>query len=95
MTKIKYKIKTNVLGNPDHGQNPYQIPYGVENITITAPTIKELQDKVNKWQGENDIGGGNWEDPKVFENKICIGEMSYNGRIWSIAKIEDERKEIL
>lgn len=85
-----FKVRTKVLGNPDHGEDPYKVPYGVVNKTITAVDMSELKKKVGEWQVENRIGGGHWCDPIVFEGSKCVGRMSYNARIWST-----EGKEII
>lgn len=78
-----YSIKTEVCGNPDHGQDPNKPPYGVRVITLKAKTFTELKEKVSEWQYENDIGGGNWLQPALMRNGSLIGYMSYNGKIWA------------
>ena len=78
-----YTIKTKVCGNPDFGQNPNKPPYGVRITTLKAKTFTELLKKVREWFVENDIGGGNWQQPALMCNGSLIGYMSYNGKIWA------------
>lgn len=80
----KYKLTTDVVGNPDYGQDPHFPPYDVENTTITATTFQKLRDRVYLWQLENQIGGGNWKPVMVFKNGDPLGKMSYNGCTWEI-----------
>ena len=77
-----YSIKTEVCGNPDFGQDPSQPPYGVVVETLHAETMTELRKIINEWMGDNNIGGGNWMNPKVLKNGKTLGFMSYNGRVW-------------
>ena len=78
-----YAIKPVVWGNPDYGQDPNKPPYGVRVITLKAKTFSELQAKVREWQYENDIGGGNWQQPALLRDGSVIGYMSYNTRVWA------------
>lgn len=76
-----YSVHTSVWGNPDHGQDPSVAPWGVENTVLTADDLDMLQITVDRWQVENDIGGGNWDNAKVYYNEHYLGSMSYNGKI--------------
>ena len=76
-----YIVVLEALGNPDHGENPYQ--YITKPTQITSKTIDEIVDKAMKWQMENDIGAGNWRTPEVWRGNEIVGYMSYNGRIWA------------
>jgi hypothetical protein len=74
MFSVEFKIQ----GNPDRAQGDWS-----ENHNISAPTMKELREKVLKFQGENDIGGGNWGEATVRQNGSLVGFMSYNLRVWN------------
>ena len=63
-----YEIKTQVCGNPDFGQDPRKPPYGVRVKKIKANTFDELKTLVREWMSDNDIGGGNWQDPPLLVN---------------------------
>ena len=76
-----FKVKTEVCGNVDYGQNPNKPPYGVKVITLKSKSFDELKTKVQEWQYENDIGGGNWGYTLVYYNEHYLGSMSYNGTI--------------
>ena len=89
-----YSIKTEVCGNPDHGQNPNKPPYGVKVKTIKALAFSELLEKVREWQADNDIGGGNWMNPALMRNGEIIGYMSYNGKVWSDQSITPTTMQI-
>lgn len=72
-----YYLNFTIHGNPDRGQDEW-----VEFHSISAGTIQELREKVIKFQGENDIGGGNWGEAVVVQDGVSFGYMSYNLRIW-------------
>ena len=87
---MKYRMVLQALGNPDHGENPYQ--YIAEPREITGRSIDELVKRANDWIDENDIGSGNWSMTEVWltdgngygdGHDEFIGYMSYNGRIWA------------
>lgn len=79
---MTFYIRTEVAGNPDRGQDPHSPPHGVTVRTISASTLEDLARKVSDWQGENNIGGGNWLNPTIYQDEEPIGFMSFNGRIW-------------
>ena len=89
-----YQVKTRIFGNPDKGQDPNKIPYGVKPKTLSANTVDELREKVKLWQEENDIGGGNWGSPPVYKDNTFYGFMSYNARIWDRDIWSEHAKEI-
>lgn len=87
---MMYRMVLQALGNPDHGENPYQ--YIAEPKEITGRTIDELVKQANDWIDENDIGSGNWSMTEVWltdgngyggSHAEFVGFMSYNGRIWA------------
>jgi hypothetical protein len=45
---------------------------------------------VRQWQYDNDIGGGNWMFPPIYEDNQLIGYMSYNCRIWADRNLSKE-----
>ena len=80
-------LEFTISGNPDRNQGNWE-----EKHVISAPTIKELRADVLKFQGENDIGGGNWGEAILLQNEdwagreageAIVGYMSYNLRVWS------------
>ena len=96
-----FKIEFAVHGNPDRGQDDW-----TENHSIVAPTMKELREKVLKFQGDNDIGGGNWGEATLFWKRhgqrspwICrkqtkMGYVSYNLRVWEKPYWESGASEV-
>jgi len=89
-----YEIKTEVCGNPDFGQDPRKPPYGVRVKTIKSKTYDSLIDQVREWQSDNDIGGGNWQNPPLLVNGEVVGYMSYNGKVWADRCWTPETKQI-
>jgi len=89
-----YQIKPIVWGNPDYGQDPNKPPYGVKPQTIKSDDIKELKKKVREWQYENDVGGGNWGSPAVYQDGKILGYMSYNGKIWDKSVWDNKAREV-
>ena len=73
-----FNLEFTISGNPDRNQGNWE-----EKHVISAPTIKELRADVLKFQGENDIGGGNWGEATLSQDGNLVGYMSYNGRVWS------------
>jgi hypothetical protein len=73
-----FTIEFTINGNPDRNQGDWS-----ENHSISAPTIKELREKILKFQGENDIGGGNWGKATLHQDGNLVGFVSYNLRVWN------------
>jgi hypothetical protein len=73
-----FNLEFTISGNPDRNQGDWE-----EKHVISAPTIKELRADVLKFQGENDIGGGNWGEAILRQDGDIVGYMSYNLRVWS------------
>jgi hypothetical protein len=90
-----FKIEFAVHGNPDRGQG-----YWTENHTIVAPTMKELREEVLKFQGDNDIGGGNWGEATLYRDDtfvgywMVVGYFSYNLRVWEKPYWESGASEV-
>jgi hypothetical protein len=77
-----YTIKelTNV-GNPDFGQDPGQLKWGTtEYKNISRDTVEELRGVVAHYIADNELGGGNFMFPTVYEDQKPIGYISYNLR---------------
>ena len=89
-----YQIKPIVWGNPDYGQDPNKPPYGIKPQTIKSDDINELKKKVREWQYENDVGGGNWGSPAVYQDGKVLGYMSYNGKIWDKSVWDNKAREV-
>lgn len=73
-----FTINFTIQGNPDRNQGDWE-----ENHSISAPTMKELREKILKFQGENDIGGGNWGEATLHQDDNLVGFVSYNLRVWN------------
>ena len=79
-----YQIKklTN-SGNIDFGESPYEVKYGTKTLTnIKNKKLSKLQDLICKYIKDNDLGGGNFIDPKVYKNNKYIGFFTYNGTFY-------------
>jgi hypothetical protein len=72
-----FNLEFTISSNPDRNQGNWE-----EKHNISAPTIKELRANVLKFQGENDIGGGNWGEAILRQDGNIVGYMSYNLRVW-------------
>jgi hypothetical protein len=74
-------------GNPDHFQDPDQPMYGCEGDSkVTVNSLKEASVECRKFIDRNILGYGNWAGGDVYEDKNCIAEISYNGKIELIQK---------
>lgn len=80
-----FKLTFTIHGNPDRNQGDWQ-----ETHTLSAPTINDLRKSVLAFQGDNDIGGGNWGEATLTKDGKVVGRMSYNGRLW-----DGDDKEII
>jgi hypothetical protein len=74
-----FNIEFTISGNPDRCQSEFW----EERINISAPTMKELREKVLKFQYDNDIGGGNWGEATLHQDGNLVGFVSYNLRVWA------------
>lgn len=72
-----YHLAFTVHGNPDRDQGDWS-----EDHALSANSLTELVEKVREFQGNNDIGGGNWGEAVVTQDGTLVGYMSYNGRVW-------------
>lgn len=72
-----YHLTVTIHGNPDYNQGDWK-----EDHTISATNIMELRKSVFVFQGNNDIGGGNWGKATLSKDGKIVGYMSYNGRVW-------------
>lgn len=80
---MKYSVLLTSCGNPDRGQNPYEVLWGVPTKKVHADSIEELQKIVLEYIEEYDIGAGNWCGGDVYNRSgEIIGNISYNGRYW-------------
>ena len=90
-TEKKYKVALTAHGNIDHGANPYAMVAPPQ--IVFADTIEELQQAVEDYIEEYDLGGGNWTGGQVSETATGkkVGYISYNCRYWEeTAKWDDE-----
>lgn len=72
-----FTLNFTIHGNPDRGQDDW-----TENHSISAASMAELRADALKFQGDNDIGGGNWGEATLLRNGVLVGYVSYNLRVW-------------
>lgn len=84
-----FTINFTIHGNPDRDQGEWS-----ENHSVSAHTMKELREKVLKFQGEQDIGGGNWGEAMLRHDDTLVGYVSYNLRVWKTPYWEAGREEV-
>lgn len=91
-----YHLSVTIHGNPDRDQGDWDWK---EEHTIVASNPTELRRKVLAFQGENDIGGGNWGEATLIQEFgggwLQIGYMSYNGRVWKTPYWDGDSEEII
>lgn len=81
------EMKLRSVGNPDFGQcAPVSEPK-----VVLVPDLKAAVAACEQYIAENDLGGGNWVDPKVVQDGKLIGYISYNGRFWTVAEWKTSR----
>lgn len=79
----KIKVELNSIGNPDHGQNPFEQVYGAWANMAHVDSIEEAQKAVRAYIEKHNLGAGNWAGGKVWtEDNQYLGYISYNGRFW-------------
>lgn len=84
MANPLFEARMSSVGNPDYAQ---YAPVS-EPCTLSAPTLPELLAKIEAYRDDNDLGGGNWVDPKIVCGTRIIGWVSYNGRLWDRSNSE-------
>ena len=79
------KLMLSSTGNPDHLQNPNEKLFGCEaDHMIAVHSFADASKKCRDFIQRNELGSGNWSGGKIFDNDgICIGKVSYNGRVWN------------
>tara|TARA_R110000803_G_scaffold60619_1_gene119976 strand:+ start:150 stop:419 length:270 start_codon:yes stop_codon:yes gene_type:complete len=75
-----YDIRITTNGNPDYGQ--YLPP--TTPVILVAETFSGLQQKIQAYQLEHDLGGGNWTNPIACKDGQPLGYVSYNLRLWVV-----------
>jgi hypothetical protein len=85
-----FTLTVSIHGNPDRNEGDWQ-----ETHTISASNIQALRSAVNDLQGQNDIGGGNWGEAVLHEDRVLVGYMSYNGRVWKTPYWSGEATEVI
>jgi hypothetical protein len=83
-------LNVTIHGNPDRNQGEWK-----EDHTISATNITELRKAILAFQGDNNIGGGNWGEAVLAENGRRIGYMSYNMRVWKTPYWNGQAEEII
>lgn len=85
-----FTLTVSIHGNPDRNEGDWQ-----ETHTISASNIQALRSAVLAFQGDNNIGGGNWGEAKLHEDRCLVGYMSYNGRVWKTPYWSGEATEVI
>lgn len=85
-----YQLAFEIMSNPDRDHGDWR-----ESHTLTAKTIDEIRTMVRDFQGENNIGGGNWGVATLTQDGNLVGYMSYNGRIWKGRYWEGQQEEVI
>jgi len=70
-------LTVEIGSNPDRDRADWK-----ETHVISARTMADLRVKIEAFQSENDLGGGNWGEAELREDGIVVGYVSYNGRLW-------------
>jgi hypothetical protein len=86
-----FTLTVSIHGNPDRNEGDWQ-----ETHTISVVgTIQDLRKAVNDLQARNGIGGGNWGEAVLHEDRCLVGYMSYNGRVWKTPYWSGEATEVI
>jgi hypothetical protein len=75
----RYTMTLKSVGNPDFAQ---YVPVSEPSV-VEAETLAELRNACDAYIRKWDLGGGNWTNPAVREDRKVVGYFSYNGRLWS------------
>ena len=96
-----YTMTLSSVGNPDYGQDPNCKLWGVADKYIHAKSFEDLCVIARDWIEDNNIGGGNWTNPtlyyndmKGYSNRVAVGVVSYNMRVWKEIRTLEEVKEL-
>lgn len=84
-----FTLRFAIHGNPDHGQEDW-----TENHSVSAGTMKELREKARQFQGENNVGGGNWGEATLHHDDTLVGYVSYNLRVWKTPYWAGDSEEV-
>lgn len=73
-------------GNPDHGQDPDQPPFGVPDDALVEVPVAEgsnplvpARKLLEAFRDEYGFGGGNWVGGDLWADGVHQGHLSYNG----------------
>jgi hypothetical protein len=75
----KYEVELQAVSNPDFGNQGYM---NIKKHKKSASSINELVYITRNFIQDNDLGGGNFPNAKIYKNGKEIGYISYNGRVW-------------
>ena len=96
-----YSMTLSSVGNPDFGQDPNCRLWGVADKYIRANSFDDIKQIAREWIEDNDIGGGNWTCPALiyndgisWSNRVEVGVVSYNMRVWKKIQTLEEVKEL-
>ena len=92
-----FEVELHACGNPDHDQYSDIVPrtfVRVMNVTDAGPIVQ-------KFQGDNDMGGGNcgkthgvvWKVAAPGKRRERVGKFSYNGRYVTAVQEKAEKAE--
>lgn len=75
-------LVADTVGNPDFGQDPNRRQYGSEPLRCAVNKNNYLK-VLREWQGDNDVGGGNFTDAYILDpiTEERLAYVSYNGRL--------------
>lgn len=91
LREFTHEVVVHAVGNPDHRQFADIAPRTVVRVC----GIEEAQKVVREYQTRNEMGGGNcskehgtvWALPVGGKGRRKkVGEVSYNGRYWTVAE---------
>ena len=83
--KNKYELVIKICGNIDHGENPFEPPYGMsKEYKESSNEVYELQVALRDFCDENDLGAGNLESDKIYEDGKYYADVCYNGNLRKI-----------
>lgn len=71
------------VGNPDFGQTPGRSLPGVPVRTVEVADLAAASKACRDYIAEHNLGGGNWDGGRIVDgDKVEVGRVSYNGRVW-------------
>lgn len=91
--KNKFEVTLSSAINPDDCQREFVRPL-IKEKRVSVCSLREARSVVLHFIDDNDLGGGNWNGGKVYEEGKVVAHVSYNGRVWEEEKWSKNCKEI-